>query len=813
MGRKRSSIVIVSFILFFSIFVFQQYIIEGRLFLPRGILSDILRVNLPTYYHMYDNLIQKTNFWSWSMGIGTSMFTHADVYGDPFTYILFLGGRDNIPVLLIWSFIAKLIFEALSFSYYLEYFQLHRFAIIFSSVLYAFSGYSLIMGGNLALGTILVYAPLVFRGIEVYLESNQKKLLTLSLFLVCVYSYYYFYIIGILSIIYILFKSYRKKELFRKIVGLAIMGCVAGLLAAFILFPQIQLALNSTRLNSGIDINLGSKLFIPEVKTLATAFIRMFGNNLLGDAIYSPYVGYAYGANHDYFQTDWYVTALMFPLYFQYIYYKTSNRKKVFCCSACIIIATGIPFFSYLMNGFSTINYRWMFVITLFSALLIALAIDTIISEQRINVSVYFFSLLCAGIGFACSVFILGITGDVSIRNIFLNLLQNGKIYVITLAFIYILFSLLIYFYNTNTLGQTKQSIPIILTILIIMIDTYGNYHSWFGSENATSNYNIDQYCGYEDTSMDIIKEIQSSDTGFYRIHKDFDSVIDLNGIPSNNDAMAQQYYGLKSYCSINNQYYISFLQELGIYVALPLSVENYKANGIAPSEITGPDLNYINGVENNYDLYNYLGVKYLLSLSKEENIIMPLIYKDITEEVNVYENTAAYPLAFVNYGIIPYSVFHTLNDEDKTGALLYNTIVEDHISYDKQTPITDENIIEYAQKKQKDYKLLNFQNDMVEFKIQAEKNAQFLSFSIPYDRDWHIYIDDVEVETCKVNISLLGCQISEGEHVIELKYRPKAFYFGIAISIISGVILITYWGFAKKNEKRNRENRDDEYI
>ena len=73
-----------------------QYLIYGFYLLNSGILSDIIRANVPWYSMMYDAIEKGIYFWSWNMGIGTSMFSHADSICDPFVYILYIFGKENI---------------------------------------------------------------------------------------------------------------------------------------------------------------------------------------------------------------------------------------------------------------------------------------------------------------------------------------------------------------------------------------------------------------------------------------------------------------------------------------------------------------------------------------------------------------------------------------------------------------------------------------------------------------------------------------------------------------------------------------------
>ena len=74
----------------------------------------------------------------------------------------------------------------------------------------------------------------------------------------------------------------------------------------------------------------------------------------------------------------------------------------------------------------------------------------------------------------------------------------------------------------------------------------------------------------------------------------------------------------------------------------------------------------------------------------------------------------------------------------------------------------------------------------------------------------WHVYVDGKEVQTHKINVSLLGAEISEGEHLVVLKYQPKMFYLGVMVSIVTGVMLLLY---LKLNQKKNRSEIQKEIV
>ena len=59
----------------------------------------------------------------------------------------------------------------------------------------------------------------------------------------------------------------------------------------FILLPQIELVLQSSRVTGKSDVMGGISLFIPSVKTLFTAIIRGASNDALGNGYTSQYMG------------------------------------------------------------------------------------------------------------------------------------------------------------------------------------------------------------------------------------------------------------------------------------------------------------------------------------------------------------------------------------------------------------------------------------------------------------------------------------------------------------------------------------------
>lgn len=69
--------------------------------------------------------------------------------------------------------------------------------------------------------------------------------------------------------------------------------------------------------------------------------------------------------------------------------------------------------------------------------------------------------------------------------------------------------------------------------------------------------------------------------------------------------------------------------------------------------------------------------------------------------------------------------------------------------------------------------------------------SSGLMVMTIPYDKGWHVKIDNREVKTQAVDDSLLSFELSKGSHKIELWYSPEKFFVGLLITLVSILILI----------------------
>ena len=89
--------------------------------------------------------------------------------------------------------------------------------------------------------------------------------------------------------------------------------------------------------------------------------------------------------------------------------------------------------------------------------------------------------------------------------------------------------------------------------------------------------------------------------------------------------------------------------------------------------------------------------------------------------------------------------------------------------------------------------------NKILEGNITALEDGYFV-FTIPYDKGFHLQIDNQEVEIEKVNDMFMGTKMSKGSHQVTLSFEAPYSRTGKYISILS---LIGFIGLVIMEEKR----------
>jgi hypothetical protein len=178
-----------------------------------------------------------------------------------------------------------------------------------------------------------------------------------------------------------------------------------------------------------------------------------------------------------------------------------------------------------------------------------------------------------------------------------------------------------------------------------------------------------------------------------------------------------------------------------------------------------------------------------------EGNAIMqmqyaPVKYIDTKSGLNIYENMNALPRVYFA-GSVEIEVD--------------NNIILDSLENDLTTTYLNEDIqnINYNSFQQIDrVDGYDIGDDIVT--INATTSApRLLVLTDLYYPGWHAYIDGVETDMHQVNTLFRGVVVPEGTHVVKMKYEPRAFYVGQAITIVSWAMLfLTMIILANKKRK-----------
>ncbi len=107
---------------------------------------------------------------------------------------------------------------------------------------------------------------------------------------------------------------------------------------------------------------------------------------------------------------------------------------------------------------------------------------------------------------------------------------------------------------------------------------------------------------------------------------------------------------------------------------------------------------------------------------------------------------------------------------------------------------------------------LTEYKPDEITYKSSSKKDEFAVFSEIYYPKGWKVYIDDEEVEHICANYILRGLSIPKGDHEIRFVFRPKSYYTGSKIAMISSILFILIslgligWTIYKKKNTEQTE-------
>ena len=302
-------------------------------------------------------------------------------------------------------------------------------------------------------------------------------------------------------------------------------------------------------------------------------------------------------------------------------------------------------------------------------------------------------------------------------------------------------------------------------------------------NRNTVSKQDLKERIGYNDETVDAVRDIKAGDTSFFRVTKPRPSAPTV--WTSLNDAMIFGYYGTSSYSSFNNGNYTAFLTAID---AIPPTSE-YKTRwsiGLLDSAIWS----------------TFACEKYALDSD-------PVFYQSTLRYEMVrrygknylFRNELFLPLGLHLSRYMPEDAFRKLSIDEKPQAMMRAVVLskENEAKIGGLPQLTVSELQEelratslgevVANCRDTALKMTSFQQTRIEGTVRGEAKG-VLVFQTPFDRGWHALQDGQPVRVLKVDIGLLGVVVDAGEHKVELSYHTPFLGYALTVTLLSGLIL-----------------------
>lgn len=285
-----------------------------------------------------------------SLGMGEDIITTLNFYGlgDPLTLLAALVPEEKTEYLYDLLVVLRMYLAGLSFSWCCRKKGRGWSVTLIGALVYVFSGYILHVAVKHPFFVIpMIFLPLAVVGVDRALENKKLTLLMLVAFFTALNGFYFFYMNTIFLGIYALIRMICQKKLFVRC-WRCIAAYVMGTAMAGILFvPSIAAYLSSTRSESAFD---PGNLLLFDASRYNAILTRIIGP----PRITWDYLG---------------MVSLVLPAVL--VLFVAGRRKNLELKAniMCWTILMLVPFGGYMMNGFSYVSGRFLYLTTFVYAL------------------------------------------------------------------------------------------------------------------------------------------------------------------------------------------------------------------------------------------------------------------------------------------------------------------------------------------------------------------------------------------------------------------------------------------------------------
>ena len=194
--------------------------------------------------------------------------------------------------------------------------------------------------------------------------------------------------------------------------------------------------------------------------------------------------------------------------------------------------------------------------------------------------------------------------------------------------------------------------------------------------------------------------------------------------------------------------------------------------------------------------LYDLMGARYVLG-SKDVTLDWTKfsLAFDGDPTVNVYRNETAIPRAFVAHTAIVAGshedAWARIHQEDFDPAS--TVVLEGGSPLDEQPGSPSE------------VKVVRYQANDLEFEVNAGTDG-YLFLSDPFYPGWRATVDGQPSPILRANYAFRAVAVPAGEHRVTMSFGPKTWYYGLAASVFTLLIVVAVGGVALARKRRGTE-------
>lgn len=593
------------FVLLFYKYIFQDYVYVFTLNPDIG--SDTANTYYPIYLQL-SRIIHGEVPWSSfniQFGFGANVLPNYLSLMNPIDLIAVIFPPSLLDKGLLFATYCKfIIITIFSYFYFKVLFQSKK-TICISVILWTFSSYSMVWGNHYQFLTCMTYFTIFMTFFQNMLidKARYEKYFVITIAFFTATSYYFIYMTGIFSVLYLCFYGILHKwsliKVIKKCLRLGLLALLGIGISMVILLPILIAFFNSARTLGANNILAFMKVY--DSNTLYAFLTRFLSPSLLG----GPYSPEWSGVSNFYEIAELSTSMLIMPALVYVLVY--SPKKKIYRIITIIaIIALSLQITSQLLL-FNYSTQRWSYYIVFLEILVIANFLEFVFVSNHNR-------LINKSLKYGLLLFIALVAVVVLKRNEFIGVLD--KRVLLTVVIVGSSYIVLLYLFKKNK-SQLFKGLLVVVSIEIIT--SFWPIYTNRGVQTRDEFYST----GYYDGTEKAVQYLKEKDPSVYRISKSYIS-------KSHNDSQVQQYSSFISYSSINSKYLYDFLS----------------LNHISAYQGTYLERHVMELASYNSVFKAFLGEKYLLST----NVIDSDQYKYLTtiSGINIYEN-----INFSSFGTI----------------------------------------------------------------------------------------------------------------------------------------------------------------